>query len=135
MKPTASPATPCRRRRVHRHHDRVVRLLHLRHRRCPGVRRAVLPLRQQPVQHHGRVRYLRRWLLRPAAGGIVFGHVGDRIGRKKSLVITLLMMGIVTVGIGLLPTYAQISATAPVLLILLRIVRALPWAASGAGRC
>ncbi|MDP9520421.1 MFS transporter [Pseudomonas putida] len=58
-------------------------------------------------------------------GGIVFGHVGDRIGRKKSLVITLLMMGIVTVCIGLLPTYAQIGATAPVLLILLRIVQGI----------
>ena len=58
-------------------------------------------------------------------GGIVFGHVGDRIGRKKSLVITLLMMGIVTVGIGLLPTYAQIGASAPVLLILLRIVQGI----------
>ncbi|CAI8967277.1 MFS transporter [Pseudomonas chlororaphis] len=56
-------------------------------------------------------------------GGIVFGHIGDRIGRKKSLVITLLMMGVVTVCIGLLPTYAQIGAAAPVLLILLRIVQ------------
>ncbi|QLL11507.1 MFS transporter [Pseudomonas chlororaphis] len=58
-------------------------------------------------------------------GGIVFGHMGDRIGRKKSLVITLLMMGVVTVCIGLLPTYAQIGATAPVLLILLRIVQGI----------
>lgn len=58
-------------------------------------------------------------------GGIIFGHVGDRIGRKKSLVITLLMMGIVTVCIGLLPTYAQIGAAAPVLLILLRIVQGI----------
>lgn len=58
-------------------------------------------------------------------GGIIFGHIGDRIGRKKSLVITLLMMGVVTVGIGLLPTYAQIGALAPVLLILLRIVQGI----------
>ncbi|SDZ66921.1 MFS transporter [Pseudomonas sp. NFIX28] len=58
-------------------------------------------------------------------GGIVFGHIGDRIGRKKSLVITLLMMGVVTVCIGLLPTYAQIGAAAPVLLILLRIVQGI----------
>ncbi|AZC32448.1 MFS transporter [Pseudomonas chlororaphis] len=58
-------------------------------------------------------------------GGIVFGHIGDRIGRKKSLVITLLMMGVVTVCIGLLPTYAQIGAVAPVLLILLRIVQGI----------
>ena len=58
-------------------------------------------------------------------GGIVFGHIGDRIGRKKSLIITLLMMGVVTVCIGLLPTYAQIGAAAPVLLILLRIVQGI----------
>ncbi|WP_025807428.1 MFS transporter [Pseudomonas chlororaphis] len=58
-------------------------------------------------------------------GGIVFGHIGDRIGRKKSLVITLLMMGVVTVCIGLLPTYAQIGAAAPMLLILLRIVQGI----------
>ena len=58
-------------------------------------------------------------------GGIVFGHIGDRIGRKKSLVITLVMMGVVTVCIGLLPTYAQIGAAAPVLLILLRVVQGI----------
>lgn len=58
-------------------------------------------------------------------GGIIFGHIGDRIGRKKSLVITLLMMGVVTVCIGLLPTYAQIGALAPVLLVLLRIVQGI----------
>ncbi|KAA5925042.1 MHS family MFS transporter [Achromobacter xylosoxidans] len=56
-------------------------------------------------------------------GGALFGHIGDRIGRKKSLVITLLMMGSVTVLIGLLPTYASIGVWAPVLLVLLRIVQ------------
>lgn len=56
-------------------------------------------------------------------GGALFGHIGDRIGRKKSLVITLLMMGTVTVLIGLLPTYASIGFWAPVLLVLLRIVQ------------
>ena len=42
-------------------------------------------------------------------GGAIFGHIGDKIGRKKSLVITLVMMGTVTVLIGLLPTYASIG--------------------------
>ncbi|WP_373745016.1 MFS transporter [Achromobacter insuavis] len=56
-------------------------------------------------------------------GGALFGHIGDRIGRRKSLVITLLMMGTVTVLIGLLPTYASIGVWAPVLLVLLRIVQ------------
>lgn len=56
-------------------------------------------------------------------GGLVFGHIGDRIGRKKSLVVTLLMMGVVTVLIGLLPTYAQAGVWAPVALIALRVVQ------------
>ncbi|CAJ49835.1 MFS transporter [Bordetella avium] len=58
-------------------------------------------------------------------GGAVFGHIGDRIGRKKSLVITLLMMGTVTVLIGLLPTYAQIGVWAPVLLVVLRFIQGI----------
>jgi MFS family permease len=56
---------------------------------------------------------------------VVFGHIGDRIGRKKSLVITLVMMGVVTVCIGLLPTHAQIGTAAPVMLILLRVVQGI----------
>ncbi|QEI07171.1 MHS family MFS transporter [Pigmentiphaga aceris] len=58
-------------------------------------------------------------------GGAIFGHIGDKIGRKKSLVITLLMMGVVTVLIGLLPTYASIGFWAPVLLVVLRIVQGI----------
>ncbi len=58
-------------------------------------------------------------------GGALFGHIGDRIGRKKSLVITLLMMGVVTVLIGLLPTYASIGVWAPILLVLLRFVQGI----------
>lgn len=54
-------------------------------------------------------------------GGIVMGHFGDRIGRKAMLVLSLLMMGIGTFAIGLLPTYAQIGLAAPVLLVLLRL--------------
>lgn len=64
------------------------------------------------------------FLTRPI-GGIVFGHLGDRIGRKRSLIITLLLMGVTTVGVGLLPTYAAIGAAAPVLLIALRLLQGL----------
>ncbi len=58
-------------------------------------------------------------------GGIIFGHWGDRIGRKKALVITLAMMGIATICIGFLPTYATAGALAPVLLVLLRVVQGI----------
>ena len=56
-------------------------------------------------------------------GGIVFGHFGDRVGRKQVLVITLLLMGIATFLIGLLPTYATIGVAAPILLVALRFAQ------------
>jgi metabolite-proton symporter len=56
-------------------------------------------------------------------GGLVFGHFGDRIGRKKLLVLSLLMMGVATFAIGLLPGYATIGVVAPALLVLLRLVQ------------
>jgi MFS family permease len=56
-------------------------------------------------------------------GSILFGHFGDRLGRKRTLVITLLMMGISTVLVGLLPTSEQIGILAPIFLILLRVIQ------------
>ena len=56
-------------------------------------------------------------------GGIVFGHFGDRLGRKPMLVMTLLLVGIATFLIGLVPTYEQIGVWAPVLLVMLRLVQ------------
>ncbi|MDO5700942.1 MAG: MFS transporter [Bowdeniella nasicola] len=58
-------------------------------------------------------------------GGIVFSHIGDRVGRKKTLVLTLSLMGGATVAIGLLPTYAQVGVLAPILLIICRIIQGL----------
>ena len=58
-------------------------------------------------------------------GGIIFGHFGDRIGRKKTLVMALLLMGISSTFIGLLPTYAMIGVTAPILLTVLRFAQGL----------
>ncbi|CAM5275729.1 MFS transporter [Streptomyces griseus] len=56
-------------------------------------------------------------------GGVVFGHYGDKIGRKKLLVISLLMMGGATFAMGLLPTHASIGVWAPILLTVLRLVQ------------
>ncbi|MFD7753106.1 MFS transporter [Streptomyces sp. NPDC059757] len=64
------------------------------------------------------------FLARPI-GGVIFGHYGDRLGRKKTLVITLLMMGISTTAIGLLPGYASIGIAAPILLVAIRMVQGI----------
>ncbi|MGH3897956.1 MAG: MFS transporter, partial [Pseudonocardiaceae bacterium] len=66
-------------------------------------------------------------------GGVIFGHFGDRMGRKDVLVITLLMMGISTFLIGVLPTYATIGVAAPLLLVLLRFVQGLGLGGEWAG--
>jgi MFS family permease len=58
-------------------------------------------------------------------GGIVFGHFGDTIGRKPLLVLTLLIMGVSTFLIGLIPTYEQIGVAAPMLLLLLRLMQGI----------
>jgi MFS transporter, MHS family, shikimate and dehydroshikimate transport protein len=58
-------------------------------------------------------------------GGILFGHFGDRLGRKGMLVLTLLIMGIATFLIGLLPTYANAGIWAPVFLLVLRVLQGL----------
>ena len=56
-------------------------------------------------------------------GGLVFGHFGDRLGRKRLLVVSLIMMGAATFAIGLLPTYAAVGVAAPLLLTFLRLVQ------------
>src|SRR5688500_10241426 len=58
-------------------------------------------------------------------GGIVFGHYGDRIGRKTMLVLSLMIMGVATFLIGLLPTYASIGIVAPILLVVLRFAQGI----------
>ncbi|MEU3905672.1 MFS transporter [Streptomyces goshikiensis] len=68
------------------------------------------------------VTYAIGFLARPL-GGVVFGHFGDRLGRKKLLVLSLLMMGGATFAMGLLPTHASIGVGAPILLTVLRLVQ------------
>jgi MFS family permease len=72
------------------------------------------------------------FVMRPI-GGLVFGHIGDRIGRKRSLALTMLIMGAATALIGLLPTAAQIGAWAPVLLLTLRILQGFALGGEWAG--
>ncbi|CDY76983.1 Permeases of the major facilitator superfamily [Caballeronia glathei] len=64
------------------------------------------------------------FLSRPL-GGVIFGHFGDKLGRKSMLVMTLMIMGVATVLIGLVPTYAQIGLWAPALLLLLRVAQGI----------
>jgi MFS transporter, MHS family, shikimate and dehydroshikimate transport protein len=64
------------------------------------------------------------FLARPL-GGALFGHFGDRLGRKSMLVLTLFIMGVSTFCIGLLPTYNSIGVLAPILLILLRVIQGI----------
>ena len=66
--------------------------------------------------------YALGFVARPV-GGIVFGHFGDRIGRKRLLMLSLILMGVATALIGLLPTYDQIGMWAPIMLIVLRLVQ------------
>jgi MFS family permease len=72
------------------------------------------------------------FVMRPI-GGLVFGHIGDRIGRKRSLALTMLIMGAATALIGVLPTAAQIGAWAPVLLLTLRILQGFALGGEWAG--
>ena len=72
------------------------------------------------------------FVVRPI-GGFVFGHVGDRIGRKRTLALTMLLMGGATALMGVLPTAAQIGVLAPILLLLLRIVQGFALGGEWAG--
>ncbi len=72
------------------------------------------------------------FVMRPV-GGLVFGHIGDRIGRKRSLALTMLIMGAATALIGVLPTAAQIGVWAPVLLLVLRILQGFALGGEWAG--
>ena len=64
------------------------------------------------------------FFIRPL-GGIIFSHIGDRVGRKRTLVLTLALMGSGTTLIGFLPSYATIGVAAPCMLVLLRLIQGI----------
>lgn len=68
--------------------------------------------------------YFVGYLARPL-GGIVFGHFGDKLGRKNVLIVTMLLMGFGTFAIGLLPSYGTIGIAAPILLVLIRLLQGI----------
>ncbi len=68
--------------------------------------------------------FLTGYIARPL-GGIIFSHIGDEIGRKTVMIVTMILMGIASLGLGLLPTYATIGLWAPALMLLLRLLQGL----------
>ncbi len=64
------------------------------------------------------------YVVRPL-GGIIFSHIGDEIGRKTVLILTMILMGVASIGMGLLPTYEQIGVYAPALMLLFRLIQGL----------
>lgn len=64
------------------------------------------------------------WVVRPL-GALIFGRLGDRVGRRRTFLITIVLMGTATIGIGALPTYAMAGVLAPVLLVSLRLLQGI----------
>ena len=105
------------------HYYRVVRFLHLRDRRGCRVRTAIFPRVSELAGTMAAFATFAVGFIARPLGGIVMGHFGDRLGRKSMLVWSLMLMGLSTFAIGLLPNYAQFGVWAPALLVTLRFIQ------------
>jgi len=114
---------------VARDRIRVVRLLHLRD---PGrlFRQALLPGGQRDAGYLSSLALFGVGFSVRPFGALVFGRLGDMAGRKYTFLITIVVMGLSTALVGLLPTFTSIGFAAPIILVFLRLARASPWAAS-----
>lgn len=91
---------------------------------CPRLWRTFLSTNRQCYRwNFGGLCPVCRWLLARPLGGLVFGHYGDKIGRKKLLQISLIIVGITTFLMGCIPTFHQIGYWAPTLLVILRLIQ------------
>ena len=107
-----------------RHGVRVVRLLHLRHAGAV-LRGAVLPQGNATAALLASfATYAAGFLVRPF-GALVFGRIGDLVGRKYTFLVTIMVMGLATAAVGFLPTYATIGMLSPTILVLLRLAQGL----------
>ena len=103
----------------------MVRVLPLRHRRHAGLQQGVLrqgATATSTPSSPAFVTYAVGFVARPV-GGVVFGHFGDKYGRKKLLQFSLLLVGVATFLMGCLPTFGQVGYWAPALLVVLRFVQ------------
>ncbi|MQA84141.1 MAG: MFS transporter [Streptosporangiales bacterium] len=119
----------------HRYRPGVLRHLDIRNGGGAGFPEAVLFVGRSVCSDVGSLRHLCRGLRGAARpfGSVIFGHIGDRIGRKNALVATLIVMGVATIGIGCLPTYEAVGVLAPTLLLLLRMVQSMAFGGEWGG--
>ena len=103
--------------------DRVLRLSHLRHGGRAGVSRLFFPHLSTAVATIASMGTFGAAFLSRPVGAAVFGYFGDHLGRKKSLVATLLIMALSTVSVGLVPSTSSIGVAAPLILVALRLLQ------------
>jgi MFS family permease len=110
---------------LHWHNNRVLRFLYLCHSGRTGPWTCIFPAEDPLVSTLAAfASFAVGFIARPLAG-VVFGHLGDKLGRRKMLLFTMMLMGLATTAIGLIPGYDKIGIWAPILLVTFRIVQGI----------